>query len=72
MISGTGAFTAFFLDLGTLLESLFSYISVRQSASLEFAEMIEIPKVLDVKFRGLQLRRALYSALRNPRTSVFA
>ena len=56
MISGPGAFTNFFLDPGTLLESLFSYISVRQSASFEFAEMIEIPKVLDVKFRGLQLR----------------
>jgi len=72
MISGPGAFTAIFLDLGTLLESLFSHISVRQNVNEEFAEMIEIPNVLDVKFRGLQLRLALYSALRNPRTSVFA
>ena len=72
MISGPGAVTAIFLDLGTLLESLFSHISVRQNVNAEFAEMIEIPNVLDVKFRGLQLRLALYSALRNPRTSVFA
>ena len=72
MISGPGAFTAIFLDLGTLLESEVSHISVRQNVNVEFAEMIEIPSVLDVKFRGLQLRLALYSALRNPRTSVFA
>lgn len=72
MISGPGAFTAIFLDLGTLLESLFFHISVRQNVNAEFAEMIEIPNVLDVKFRGLQLRLALYSALRNPRTFVFA
>ena len=47
------------------------HISVRQNVNAEFAEMIETPCVLDVKFRGLQLRLALYSALRNPRTSVF-
>ena len=56
MISGPGAFTAIFLDLGTLLESEVSHISVRQNVNAEFAEMIEIPNVLDVKFRGLQLR----------------
>ena len=56
MISGPGAFTAIFLDLDTLLESLFSHISVCQNVNAEFAEMIEMHNVLAVKFRGLQLR----------------